>query len=236
MTAAGQIRVFQTAEHACGYWPERRARDIVLDPDSRALPAVYPAAIEQGFRRSGGHVYRPQCARCVACVPVRIDVARFAPNRSQRRCSARNSALMEALEPARRNEEMFALYRRYLAARHRKGGMDEPSPQDFDAFLTATWSPTRFLCLREGDRLLAVAVTDLLPNGLSAVYSFFDPDAASRSLGTECILRQIDLARRLGLPHLYLGFWLHGHPKMDYKRRFIGVEALLNGEWQPLSD
>jgi arginyl-tRNA--protein-N-Asp/Glu arginylyltransferase len=236
MTAAGQIRVFQTAEHACGYWPERRARDIVLDPDSRALPAVYPSAMEQGFRRSGGHVYRPQCARCVACVPVRIDVAGFSPNRSQRRCLARNADLSEALEPAQRSDRVFELYRRYLGARHPKGGMDEPRPQDFDAFLTANWSPTRFLCLQLDQRLVAVAVTDLLPNGLSAVYTFFEPEHAARSLGTECILRQIALAQRLGLPHVYLGFWLKGHPKMDYKRRFRGVEALLGGEWQPLPE
>jgi arginine-tRNA-protein transferase len=235
MTAANQIRVFQTAEHACGYWPQRRARDIVLDPDSRALPTVYPSALAQGFRRSGGHVYRPQCAACIACVPVRIAVPQFRPNRSQRRCARRNADLQTELLPPERSPELFDLYRRYLASRHPHGGMDDPRPQDFDSFLQASWSPTRFIGLRLQSRLLAVAVTDQLPNGLSAVYTFFDPEHTARSLGTLAVMRQIEWARELGLPHVYLGFWLQGHPKMDYKKQFAGLEQLRNGDWQPFS-
>ncbi len=233
MTAASQIRVFQTAEHACGYWPQRRARDIVLDPDSRALPTVYPSALAQGFRRSGGHVYRPQCAACMACIPVRIAVERYQPNRSQRRCARRNSDLRNELMPAQRSPELFDLYRRYLSTRHPQGGMDDPRPQDFDAFLQASWSPTRFLGLRLEERLVAVAVTDQLPNGLSAVYTFFDPEHAARSLGTLAVMRQIEWARELGLPHVYLGVWLQDHPKMDYKKQFAGLEQLRNGDWRP---
>lgn len=236
MTAASSIRIYQTAEHPCGYWPDRRARDIVLDPDSRALPVVYPAALAQGFRRSGGHVYRPQCDACMACVPVRIDVQAFTPNRSQQRCLRRNADLQVRDLPAQRDTEVFELYRRYLGHRHPKGGMDEPRPEDFDNFLSAPWSPTRFLCFHDGlGALKGVAVSDLLPNGVSAVYTFFDPDEAGRSLGTFAILRQIEWARTLGLPHVYLGFWLQGHPKMDYKRRFRGVEQLRHGEWESLS-
>jgi len=235
MTAASSIRIYQTAEHPCGYWPDRRARDIVLDPDSRALPVVYPAALAQGFRRSGGHVYRPQCDACMACVPVRIDVQAFTPNRSQQRCLRRNADLQVRDLPAQRDTEVFELYRRYLGHRHPKGGMDEPRPEDFDNFLSAPWSPTRFLCFHDGlGALKGVAVSDLLPNGVSAVYTFFDPDEAGRSLGTFAILRQIEWARTLGLPHVYLGFWLQGHPKMDYKRRFRGVEQLRHGEWENL--
>ena len=235
MTAASSIRIYQTAEHPCGYWPDRRARDIVLDPDSRALPVVYPAALAQGFRRSGGHVYRPQCDACMACVPVRIDVQAFTPNRSQQRCLRRNADLQVRDLPAQRDTEVFELYRRYLGHRHPKGGMDEPRPEDFDNFLSAPWSPTRFLCFHDGaGALKGVAVSDLLPNGLSAVYTFFDPDESSRGLGTYAILRQIEWARMLGLPHLYLGFWLQGHPKMDYKRRFRGIEQLRHGEWESL--
>ncbi|MFN7783301.1 MAG: arginyltransferase [Lysobacterales bacterium] len=236
MSAAGSIRIYQTTEHACGYWPERRARDIVLDPDSRVLPAVYPAALAQGFRRSGGHVYRPQCASCMACVPVRIDVAAFLPNRSQRRCLQRNADLRLADSPPERSEAVFALYQRYLRSRHAKGGMDEPRPEDFDGFLSAPWSPTRFLRFQLDDgRLLGVAVCDLLPNGLSAVYTFFEPEERSRGLGTWAILKQVEWARQLGLPHVYLGFWLQGHPKMDYKRRFSGLEQLRHGDWETLT-
>ncbi len=235
MTAAGSIRIYQTAEHPCGYWPDRRARDIVLDPDSRALPVVYPAALAQGFRRSGGHVYRPQCATCMACVPVRIDVRAFAPNRSQSRCLRRNADLHMRDQPAERDDQVFGLYQRYLASRHPKGGMDQPRPEDFDNFLSAPWSPTRFLCFHDGEGVLkGVAVSDLLPNGLSAVYTFFDPDDSARSLGTFAILRQIEWARELELSHVYLGFWLQGHPKMDYKRRFSGIEQLRHGDWEPM--
>lgn len=235
MTAASSIRVYQTSEHPCGYWPDRRARDIVLDPDSRALPAVYPAALAQGFRRSGGHVYRPQCETCMACVPVRIDVDAFVLKRSQRRCLRRNSDLRISEQPAQREPETFELYRRYLGSRHPSGGMDQPRPEDFDNFLSAPWSPTRFLCFRDSAAVLkGVAVTDLLPNGLSAVYTFFDPTEEARSLGTFAVLTQIEWARQLALPHLYLGFWLLGHPKMDYKSRYSGLEQLRHGDWEPL--
>lgn len=237
MTAASSIRIYQTAEHACGYWPERRARDIVLDPDSRALPAVYPAALAQGFRRSGGHVYRPQCANCMACVPVRIDVAAFLPSRSQRRCLQRNADLHLVDSAPERSDAVFALYQRYLRSRHPKGGMDEPRPEDFDGFLSATWSPTRFLRFEGQDgSLMGVAVSDVLPVGLSAVYTFFEPDQPARSLGTWAILKQIEWARELGLPHVYLGFWLQGHPKMDYKRRFAALEQLRHGDWEALQE
>lgn len=236
MTAASQIRVFQTPEHPCGYWPERSAQDIVLDPESPALARAYPTALVQGFRRSGGHVYRPQCPACAACVPVRVPVAGFAPNRKLRRCEKRNSDMIVSIEPPVRTPEIFDLYRRYLASRHPGGGMDNPQPGEFDAFLSAPWSPTRFLALREHGRLLALAVTDLSPLGLSAVYTFFDPEAAHRSLGTLAILQQLRWAERLGLPHLYLGFWLEGHPKMDYKRDFPGTEALQHGAWRRLPE
>jgi len=126
------------------------------------------------------------------------------------------------------------LYRRYLEARHPGGGMDDPSVEDFERFLTCPWSPTRFLELRQGGRLLGVAVTDVLPHGLSAVYTFYEPDLADRGLGTLAILEQIAWARREGLPHLYLGYWIAGHPKMHYKSRFRPLELLGPDGWREL--
>jgi arginine-tRNA-protein transferase len=225
------IRLFRTAEHACGYWPLRMARDIVLDPVDPSLPQVYAHALAMGFRRSGGHVYRPQCAACRDCQAVRVPVARFRPNRSQRRCLRDNAALRVELAPARRTGENYALWCRYLDSRHRDGGMDDTSEQAFDQFLRCDWSPTRFLEIRDDGRLLAVAATDVAADALSAVYTFYDPAHSARGLGSYAILSQIQLARDLGLRWLYLGFWLDGHPKMDYKRRYRPLEVFDGQSW-----
>lgn len=232
MGEASTIRVYQTAEHPCGYWPGRVARDLLLDPEDPMLPTLYQPALAMGFRRSGGHVYRPNCASCHACMPVRIPVDRFLPSRSQRRCLARNADLRIGVTPAQRTDEVFDLYRRYVGTRHAGGGMDDPSHQDFDAFLACGWSPTAFLEMRLGQQLVAVAVTDVLPESLSAVYTFFDPAQSARSLGTFAILAQIEHARREGLQFLYLGFWIEGHRKMHYKQSFRPMQLLVGREWQ----
>ncbi|GMV30309.1 MAG: hypothetical protein AMXMBFR59_24340 [Rhodanobacteraceae bacterium] len=225
------VRLFQTLPHDCGYFAGRIAQNLVIDPSAPHLAAVYGLALARGFRRAGGHVYHPHCGSCRACVPCRVDVARFAPDRSQRRCHARNADLEIRIEPARFTEEYFQLYRRYLAGRHSGGGMDSPQPDDFSRFLFTDWSPTQFLELRRNGRLLGVAVTDVCPQGLSAVYTFYDPAETTRSLGTFAILSQLDWAARAGLPHVYLGYWIAGHPKMDYKRRYRPLELLVRGDW-----
>ena len=234
------LRLFQTGGHACGYWPERSARDLVLDPRDPRLAAVYPQALDWGFRRSGDLVYRPHCAHCRACVAVRIPVAAFVPDRSQRRCLARNATVETRVAPARRTPEHFELYQRYLVARHRDGGMDGHGTPEFDQFLVGSWSDTRFLEMRESaahgpGRLLGVAVTDRAGNGLSAVYTFYDPELPQLGLGTLAILQQIAWARREGLEHLYLGYWIEGHAKMDYKRRFQPLQAFDGRRWRPFS-
>lgn len=227
------IRLYQTLEHGCGYWPERLARDLILDPDDPRLAKLYGEALARGFRRSGGHVYRPHCAACQACVPVRVPVLAFAPNRSQRRCLQRNADLQLAVRPARRTDEQFALYQRYLDTRHAGGGMDHASSESFDAFLACVWSPSYFLEIRHQGRLLAVAVTDAVPGALSSVYTFFDPEHAARSLGTFALLQQIQWARDEQRDYLYLGFWLDGHPKMAYKQTFQPLERLSGDDWLP---
>lgn len=233
-----ELRLFQTGQHACGYWPDRQARDLVLDPHDPRLGAIYPQALAWGFRRSGDLVYRPHCEQCRACVPVRIPVDAFVPDRSQRRCLARNADLVCRIVAAERTEEQFALYRAYLAQRHAGGGMDDHGTSEFDQFLIGRWSHGRFMEIREPSdghgpgRLLAVAVTDVTAHALSAVYTFYAPDAASRGLGTLAILRQIEWARRDGQHHLYLGYWIRGHDKMDYKRRFRPLEAYDGRLWR----
>ena len=232
----GELRLFHTGDHPCGYWPERNARDLVLDPRDPRLPRLYPMALGWGFRRSGDIVYRPHCHGCRACVAVRIPVDDFLPDRSQRRCLARNADIDARILPADRTDEHFALYQRYLGARHRNGGMDGHGVAEFDQFLVGAWSQSRFLELREhhSHRLLGVAVTDVLDDALSAVYTFYDPDESARGLGTLAILKQIEWARRDRRAHLYLGYWIAGHDKMDYKRRFLPLEGLEGRVWRRL--
>ena len=229
------IRLFLTADHPCGYFPERRARDLLLDPHDPRVPIVYGQALDMGFRRSGAHIYRPRCPECQACQPLRIDVARFAPNRSQRRCLRRNADIGPLTISERPGDAHFALYQRYVRHRHPDGGMDRGNRFDFDSFIRAEWSPTRFAELHLDGQLVAVAVTDLLEAGLSAVYTFFDPALETRGLGTLAILRQIEWARASRRRWLYLGFFIAGHPKMHYKCRFAPAEVLRDGSWQPLT-
>jgi len=225
------VRLFQTLPHACGYYSGRTAQNLVIDPASPHLAQIYDVALAKGYRRAGGHVYRPYCQNCRACIAARIPAAAFVLDRSQRRTLKRNADLSQTLAPAVFRAEYFELYQRYLAARHAGGGMDDPEPEDFSRFLFTDWSPTRFLELRLGKRLVAVAVTDFASSGLSAVYTFYDPAMPARGLGTYAILRQIELARAHGLPHVYLGFWIAGHPKMDYKARFRPLELLGPQGW-----
>ncbi len=234
------LRLFHTTEHACGYWPERQARDLVLDPADPRLARAFPPALSWGFRRSGNLIYRPHCRDCNACIAVRIAVDRFAPNRNQRRCLARNADLRERIVPAQRSDAHFALYRRYLGERHPGGGMSEHDADEFERFLIGNWGDTRFLELHADDgsedSLRAVAVTDVAGDALSAVYTFYQPGDASRSLGTYAILRQIAWAQREGFRHLYLGYWIDGHPKMGYKRNFDALERYDGRHWVAMED
>jgi len=236
MGESESLRLFHTGMHQCGYWPERTARDLMLDPADPRLPGFYPQALAWGFRRSGDIVYRPHCQGCRACVAVRIPVAAFQPNRSQRRCLSRNRDVETRILPAARTDEQLELYRRYLGARHPGGGMDGHGAAEFDQFLVGSWTHGRFLELRADGRLLAVAATDVVDDALSAVYTFFDPAEDRRGLGTLAILHQLRWARRDGRSHLYLGYWIDGHAKMDYKRRFRPLEAFDGRRWLPLEE
>lgn len=233
---ADNLRVFRTGAHPCGYFSERTANDLVLDPHDPRLPGLYAMALDWGFRRSGDILYRPGCQGCRACVAVRLPVANFIPNRSQRRCLVRNADVDARIVAPQRTDEHLALYRKYLGGRHAGGGMDDHGALEFDQFLVGSWNQGRFLELRQRDShaLLAVAVTDLADTALSAVYTFYDPDHAARGLGTLGVLKQLEWARRDGFAHLYLGYWIAGHPKMDYKRRFQPLEGFDGRGWRRL--
>ncbi len=233
MTRETTLRLLHTAPHSCGYWPERSARNLVLDPATDSPGAAFPQLLAAGFRRSGPVLYRPRCDACTACIPVRIPVADFRPDRSQHRCLARNADLDVTLGPSQCDAEVLELYARYIDARHSGSAMTAEDTTEFGAMFLAEWADTRFVCMRAGGRLLAVAVTDVTTVGCSAVYTFFDPAPAhaARSLGTFAILSQVALTRTLQLPHLYLGYWLDRHPAMHYKLRFRPQHHLLVEEW-----
>ncbi len=231
MSEIHRIRLLVSREHDCGYLPQRTARSAFVDPALRLNPAYYGKLLEQGFRRSGNHVYRPLCRGCAACLPVRIAVADFRADRSQRRCLRLNTDLkMTGVD--RLGDEHYALYSTYLRARHPNGGMDPNDAGAFHRFLDAPWSQTLFLEFRQQQRLLALAVVDQVPHGLSAVYTFFDPTQPQRGLGSYAILRQIEVARDAGLDYVYLGYWVAESRKMDYKRRFRPLQVMGVGGWQ----
>jgi leucyl-tRNA---protein transferase len=228
-----RIALYLTGEHPCSYLPGLAARTLFVDPLARIDAASFQSLLEQGFRRSGRHVYRPACRGCRACVSLRLPVDVFEPNRSQQRNLRTNAADVTVIDHAPRYEsEHFALYRRYLQARHPDGSMAEATRDNYRDFLIDPWGgDTRLLEFRLGERLMAVAVTDVTPGGLSAVYTFFDPDLAHRGPGTFAILGQIETARALGLPYLYLGYWIEACGKMNYKSRFRPLEAWNGRTW-----
>lgn len=227
------IALYLTGEHECSYLPDRSARTMFVDPLARINSPTYQSLLEQGFRRSGSHIYRPACRHCRACISLRIPVYAFAADRSQRRNFRTNAAEVRVQDrPPTFDPEHFDLYRRYLLARHPDGAMAEGTADNYRDFLIDPWGgDTRLLEFRLGDRLMAVAVTDVTPGGLSAVYTFFDPALSARSPGTFAILCQIQVARGLGLPYLYLGYWIEDCRKMNYKTRFRPLEAWNGCYW-----
>ena len=225
------LNLYLTTEHECGYLPDHMATNLVPDPRVPMSMQLYSQLIELGYRRSGSHTYRPHCNGCRKCIPCRIPVIRFEPNRSQRRCLKVNSACTTHRVEADYIDEHFELYRRYVNARHADGNMANPLPEDYRQFLYSNWSDTFFLEIRDHSRLLAVAVCDHLNTGLSAVYSFFDPDATSRSLGTYCVMKMIEQTKLMGLEYLYLGYLIHESNKMKYKQFFRPLEVYIDNHW-----
>lgn len=225
--------LYLTGDQPCSYLPARQARSLFIDPLAAIDGPRYQWLLEQGFRRSGRFVYRPACRGCRACVPVRIPVADFIPDRAQRRNRRQNEDIDVRLRAPTFVREHFALYQAYLAARHPDGTMADDDEASYRRFLLEPWGgETRLMELRRGSELIAVAVTDVLPRALSAVYTFFDPAAADRGPGTCAILRQIAEAYRRGLDHLYLGYWIAACRKMRYKERFRPLETWDGHSWQ----
>ncbi len=223
---------YATPPHECSYLPNQRAITVFIDPYLPKSVSLYESLLQEGFRRSGENLYRPECRTCHACIAVRLPVQLFVPRRSQRRVWQKNQDLtVSAIDPVFKWEH-FKLYCCYMKARHEGGRMDNPTPESYMQFLSSTWSKTVFYEFHIKEQLIAISIVDQLKNGLSAVYTFFDPDCSARSLGVYAILWEIEEAKRLNVDNLYLGYWVKNCQKMRYKAEYQPLEYYYQGEWR----
>jgi arginine-tRNA-protein transferase len=246
------VQWYATPRYACSYLPDLQARSQVAVVEPKHTPQAYSALIQQGFRRSGVHIYRPACDDCHACVAVRLRVSDFAPTRSQRRAMASLNDLTTRLLPLQFHAEHWDLYQRYQAARHSEVSLDtqskgntkdnaddksteEQTQNNYTQFLLRSHANSHMLEVRQHSGALhALSMVDMVNDGLSAVYTFFDP-AAKGSPGTQCVAWMVAQAQALGLPYVYLGYWIKASPKMAYKANFQPLEVLHHDEWLPFS-
>lgn len=230
------LQLYLTAPYPCSYLPGRLARSQVATPSFMITTPIYSELVQRGFRRNGTFTYRPRCDECRACIPVRVEVNKFAPRRTQRRAWLQHNSLNVSLHELKDDAEYFTLYQRYQAARHHDGGMENDSREQFRNFLLQSNVDSILVQFREQDKLRMVSLIDVLENGLSSVYTFYDPDVAHSSFGIYNILWQIELCRELQLDYLYLGYWIKESAKMAYKANFRPIQGLIQGEWQALPE
>ncbi|MAC79262.1 MAG: arginyltransferase [Rhodobacteraceae bacterium] len=230
---------YVTAPQPCPYLDGRMERKLFTALQGEGAERLNNSLSQQGFRRSQNVLYRPSCAECSACLSARINVANFKPSKSQARTTRRNARITRKATSPWATEDQYALFRRYLDARHADGGMADMDVFEFAAMIEETPIRSRVIEYGDpeaGDQLIAVSLTDVLEDGLSMVYSFYAPDRPRDGLGTFMILDHVEIAREAGLPYVYLGYWVPGSQKMGYKAKFSGLELYVGGEWQKMRD
>ncbi len=233
---AVRLQFYATAPYPCSYLPERMARSQVAIPGEVIDADVYSQLVRNGFRRSGVFTYRPYCDHCRACVPVRVPVAQFQPSRTQRKVANRLDAMTVRVMPLQYHEDHYQLYRKYQQVRHSGGGMDEDSREQYQSFILKSQVASFLAEFRLAGELKMVSLVDELSDGLSSVYTFYQPDEPKASYGVYNVLWQIALAARVGLDYVYLGYWVEACRKMTYKTQYQPIEGLRDGHWQPISD
>lgn len=231
-----QIALHLTAPHPCSYLEGQQASTVFVAPETHIDTPLFTRLAEMGFRRSGTHIYRPQCQQCHACTPVRLPVDDFVANRNQLRCLKRNEDLNIRVLSSIDNDACYALYEKYLNARHYDGDMYPPDREQYQSFLCVPWPDTFYLAFYQDEKLLAIAVCDRFLNATSAVYTFFDPDEHKRSLGVYAVLSQIARAQLEGLDYVYLGYWIKNCQKMSYKTQYRPIELFINEQWQQANE
>ena len=224
------LSAFLTAEQDCSYLPNQQARFQVISQPEAVDDAMYSQLMQLGFRHSGMDIYRPRCDNCHACMPMRIPAAEFRPSRTQKRTWKQHHHLQVRILDLVFEPRHYALYKSYQAQRHPHDSMSHDSPEQYAQFLLESPVTSQLIEFSEGEQVKMVCVVDILPVGISAAYTFYADDAGA-SYGTYGVLWQIDLAQRLGLAHVYLGYWIEACPKMRYKSKFQPHDVLLNNQW-----
>lgn len=231
MTSLKDIRLFTTQSHACSYLPHEQAQTLFIDPEFKVDRAYNTRLSEIGFRRSGSHIYRPNCKNCHQCLSCRVLVQCFEPGQSYRRILKRNADLVVSPVYDISDDEYYLLYKHYITVRHADGDMYPATREQYGSFLMNQCEGTQYFAIRRRGQLLGLMVSDRLDNGMSAVYTFYDPLEEKRSLGSFAILWQILEAKRLGLSYLYLGYWIRDSRKMRYKTGYRPMEMLVRQRW-----